>query len=313
MPCARALVVCVVGPTAAGKTDLGLDIAERLDGEIVSADSMQVYKGMDIGTAKLPGEKQRGIPHHMIDIVPPTRNFTAYEYAVLAREAIDGIRARGRLPVVVGGTGLYVKAIVDHLDFSRTARDDALRASLAAEAAQQGAENLHERLRGLDPEAAARIHPRDARRIIRALEIVVRTGRPVACAFSREEPPYECVQVGLSPERSVLYRRIDARVDHMMNQGLLDEVRRLMDMGCTQTHTAMQAIGYKELFQVLQGELTLESAAAAIKQASRRYAKRQLSWFRADSRVVWYDSSEDDMMALRRRVLMDLEHRLTGH
>ena len=300
-PSPAAPLLCVVGPTASGKTALSLDLAEAVDGEIVSADSMQVYRHMDIGTAKLPVSERRGIRHHLIDAAAPTETFSAHQYAELARSAIAGIRARGRLPVLVGGTGLYVRAVVDQFDFTQTARDEELRRQLAREAECLGAQALHARLGRLDPRAADRIHPRDLRRIIRALEVVMSTGRPLTASFSADGSLPRARMIGLTLPRDALYRRIDRRVDHMMEMGLLREVEALAALGCTREHTAMQAIGYKELLAVLHGGMELAEAVAAIKRASRRYAKRQLSWFRADPRVRWCECPEDDMMMAARR------------
>ncbi|MCY0876411.1 MAG: tRNA (adenosine(37)-N6)-dimethylallyltransferase MiaA [Firmicutes bacterium] len=292
----RQPIVCVVGPTAIGKTDLSLDLAQALHGEIVSADSMQVYRHMDIGTGKIPVVDRRSITHHMIDVVDPWVPFTVHEFAQMARSVLSDLDARQRIPIVVGGTGLYVKALIDHFDFAQTDRDPSLRDALTQEAERVGAPVLHERLRAKDPLSATRIHPNDLRRVIRALEIVERTGRPVEANRSQERPPYAPILIGLTGERERLYQRIERRIDHMVEEGLVAEVERLLALGCDETHTAMQAIGYKEILQYVRGTCSLEAAVAAVKQASRRYAKRQWSWFRADSRIVWYEWAEDGMM-----------------
>lgn len=286
----------IVGPTAVGKTELSLVLAEKLNGEIISADSMQVYKHMDIGTAKLPMNERRGIPHYMIDVVEPMATYSVHEYAVAARNHLRSIFARGKVPIVVGGTGLYFRALTENFDFTETNRNDELRQELEDLANVQGAPALHQKLAERDPVAANRIHPNDKKRIIRALEIVLQSGRSVQDNYQTQERPFVPILMGLNDERERLYRRIDARVDHMLELGLLDEVRDLMEMGCNESHTAMQAIGYKELLDYFYERITLTDAVATIKTASKRYAKRQLSWFRADKRIWWYHLQEDGMM-----------------
>lgn len=289
-------LLCLVGPTAVGKTDLSLDLAEQLQAEIVSVDSMQVYRHMNIGTGKVPLSERRGIQHHMIDVAEPTHPFTVHEFAEQARPLLQAIYARGKLPLLVGGTGLYVRALVDQYDFAQTDRDPVLRAQLEQEVDAEGAHILHARLQEQDPESAARIHPHDARRIIRALEIVQTTGGTVKNSSARAESPYHPVMIGLTCERDTLYSRIGQRIDHMVEQGLVREVEDLLALGCNEQHTAMQAIGYKEILEYLRGACTLQESIDTMKQASRRYAKRQWSWFRADKRLVWYERTEDGMM-----------------
>lgn len=289
-------VVCVVGPTAVGKTALSLDLAEALDAEVISADAMQVYRGMDIGTGKVLFEERRGIAHHMIDVADPTQSYTVHDYVQSAQAVLSDLAERGRMPVVVGGTGLYVRSLLEQFDFSNTAHNATLRADLTEQADKEGSQKLHEHLRALDDATAARIHPNDARRIIRALEIVMTTGQPVAQSRMVRPSPYRPVLIGLTADREALYRRIECRVDGMIRMGLIDEVRDLLTHGCRPTDTAMQAIGYKEIVNYLQGDCTRDDAIDAIKKASRRYAKRQWSWFRADARIVWYEGSEGGMM-----------------
>lgn len=289
-------LICIVGPTAIGKTDLSLDVAEALGADIVSADSMQVYRHMDIGTGKVPAHERRGVVHHMIDVVDPDASYTVHDYAQHARAVLAELAEKERLAIVVGGTGLYVKALIDHFDFADTDRDLALRDRLTALAQREGSPVLHERLRAQDPLSAARIHPNDARRIIRALEIVERTGQPVPVGRADEDTPYAPILIGLTAQREWLYRRIERRIDHMVEEGLIAEVRNLVSLGCDETHTAMQAIGYKEILQYVRGTCSLADAISSVKQASRRYAKRQWSWFRADPRIIWYERAEDGMM-----------------
>ena len=290
-------VICIVGPTAVGKSDVGVAVSQRCQGEVISADSMQVYRGMDIGTAKLSLEERQGIVHHMIDIVSPLTTYTVHDYAMAAREAVQACRHRGHLPIIVGGTGLYVRAIIDHFDFTQTQKDTTLRDALTREAEEIGSQLLHERLQGLDGEAANRIHPHDVRRIVRALEVVLTSGKTMQANYQQEESPFFPIMIGLTSDRNVLYERIEKRMDRMIERGLLEEVRTLLAMGCSHDHTAMQAIGYKELTGVLQGEIPLDVAIEQMKQATRRYAKRQLSWFRGDSRIEWYSTPEDGMIS----------------
>ncbi|MGV8082599.1 MAG: tRNA (adenosine(37)-N6)-dimethylallyltransferase MiaA [Coriobacteriia bacterium] len=283
-------VVAVVGPTAVGKTSFAEKLAVLSGGEIVSADSMQVYRGMDIGTAKPPVEERR-VPYHCLDIADPREAYSAALFQRAARSAIAGIAARGRVPVVVGGTGLYVRAALDALDFAPGDSTSPERRAYERFAAENGPEALHALLQERDPGSAAVIHPNNVRRVIRALEFADK-GESYAETRSRftvRRSLYDTVFFGLTMERSLLYERIDARVDEMMRLGLLGEVERLLAAGVPTDSTAMQAIGYKELADVVEGRAELAEAVAAIKQASRRYAKRQLTWFRADPRIHWID------------------------
>ncbi len=286
----------IAGPTAVGKTELSLQLAEVLGGEIISADSMQVYRHMDIGTAKLPREERRGILHYMIDVVEPTATYTVYEYATTARQCIRDVFSRGKVPIVVGGTGLYFRSLINEFDFTETVRDESLRTELEEVARVVGSVSLHARLAALDAEAAARIHPHDKKRLIRALEIVMQTGRSMRESYALRERQFVPFLVGLTDERERLYRRIDARVDHMIQMGLLREVEGLIALGCNERHSSMQAIGYKELVDYVEGRLGFNEAVELIKRSSRRYAKRQLSWFRAESRIKWYRLEENGMM-----------------
>lgn len=283
----------MVGPTAVGKSDVGVLLAQMLGGEVVSADSMQVYRGLDIGTGKLPPHKRRGIPHHLIDVVDPEEKFSVAEYEELALCAIREIQGRGRLPVLVGGTGLYYRAVVRAYLFPGPGADPELRARLSAEAKISGPAALHRRLAAVDPPAAERIHPNDLRRIIRALEVHTLTGTPIsALQTAPEDLRFDLVAIGLTAPREVLYRRIDARVDEMLSQGLLDEVRGLVDRGLESWLTSVQALGYKEFFPYLRGSEELGTAVDRLKQGTRRYAKRQMTWFRREREVRWLDRGE---------------------
>jgi tRNA dimethylallyltransferase len=286
-------IVAVVGATAAGKTGLSLDLAERLGGEIVNTDAMAVYRGMDIGTATpSPAERQR-VPHHLFDLLDVTEPLTVAEFQGWARIAIAEVRGRGRPPVLVGGSALYTRAVVDRFEFP--GHDPDVRRGLEAELAGSGPRALHERLAGIDPEAAARILPDNGRRIVRALEVVAITGRP----FSATLPEHDyadprTIQIGVDIDRPTLDERIAQRVREMFEAGFVDEVRRLLDAGLSEGRTARTAIGYREVASYLAGDLTLDEAVEATAAATRRFSRRQDSWFRKDPRVLWvpWDASD---------------------
>jgi len=294
---ANTHVVAVVGPTASGKTALAEELAVRLGGEVVSADSMQVYRGMDIGTAKPPLPDRRA-PYHCLDLVEPGEPFSAALYQHHARAAIADIAARGRVPIVCGGTGLYVRAALDEMEFPEGQQvSNPERERYERYAAEHGAEALHLMLAARDPASADAIHPTNVRRVVRALEML---DQGVFYAeqkegFSARTSHYPTSYVGLTTERPVLYRRIDERVDAMIEGGLLGEVETLLERGLRAALTSRQAIGYKELVPVVDGSTSLAVAVAAIKQATRRYAKRQLTWFRADERVSWVDVTDSSL------------------
>jgi len=287
-------VAAVVGPTAVGKSAVAEGLALARGGEIVSADSMQVYRGMDIGTAKMPPDA-RLVPYHCIDLVDPGSPYSAALYQRDARAALADIDARGRSAVLVGGTGLYVRAALDAMEFPMGEYVSPVREAIERRAEALGREGLHRLLEQRDPESAALIHPNNVRRVVRALELL-ETGGPTyaeqATHFSERRTEVPAKLIGLTMQRSALYARIDTRVDAMVADGLLDEVRTLLASGYRQALTAAQAIGYKELVPVVEAGAELEEAVAAIKQATRRYAKRQLTWFRADPRIEWIDVTE---------------------
>ncbi len=281
-------VVAVVGPTAAGKSEAALRIAEALGGEVVNADSMQMYRGMDIGTAKLTVPERRGVPHHLLDVWDVRETASVAAYQALARGVIDALRARGVVAVVVGGSGLYVRAALDALEFPGT--DAAVRERLEAELAAVGPEALYERLRAVDPAAAARIEPGNGRRTVRALEVIELTGRPFSAGPGMTEyaGAYDAVYVGVDPERAVLDERIERRVDVMWERGLVAEVRALERAGLREGVTARRALGYQQVLAYLAGETTEQAAREETKRATRRFARRQGSWFRRDPRIAWY-------------------------
>jgi tRNA dimethylallyltransferase len=278
-------VITVVGPTAAGKSGLSLRLARALGGEIVNADSMQLYRGMDIGTAKLGPAARAGLPHHLLDIWEVTRTASVSEYQQLARAAIAEIRGRGRIPILVGGSGLYVRAAIDNLEFPGT--DPALRDGLEAELAELGAAALHARLACADPAAAAAILPGNGRRIVRALEVIQLSGRPFSATLPGYESVYPAVQIGLRRPRAELDRRIADRVGQMWQAGFVAEVRDLAGRGLRAGRTASRALGYAQVLRFLAGEWPEERAAAETVRATRRFARRQEAWFRRDPRIQW--------------------------
>ena len=297
-------VIC--GPTAVGKTSLAVALAENLRGEIICADSRTIYRGMDIGTAKPSAELRARVPHHVLDIADPEGTFTVADFQRVARRAIQDIRSRGRLPLLVGGTGLYIRAVVDDLSIPRVPPDRALRDRLMTEERAAGTGALHRRLTTLDPAAAARIHPANLRRVIRALEVIEATGRPISEQQQRGRRPLRATMIGLVAERAALYRRIDARVDEQLAAGLADETRRLLTLGIPAAAPSLQTLGYKELAGWLQGAYGYEEAVRLLKRNTRRYAKRQLTWFRRDPRIEWIDITDltDAALVARARAMM---------
>lgn len=286
-------ILVVTGPTATGKTALSVELAKKLGGEIVSADSMQIYRGMDIGTAKVTKAEMQNIPHHMIDIADPSEDYSVSRYVEEADAAVRGILSRGRLPIVTGGTNLYIDSLIAGLDFAEKAEDAALRESLNKQYDDIGGEAMLEHLRGFDPERAAKLHPADKRRIVRAVEIYILTGETITRhdEETKKRPKrYDAVKIALTfADRAVLYDRINARVDKMVSDGLFDEVKGLLDSGLSPESTSMQAIGYKEPAAYFRGEMSKDAAIELIKLSSRRYAKRQLTWLRRDTTVLWHE------------------------
>ena len=287
-------VVAVVGPTAAGKSALSLELAHALDGEVVNADSMQLYRGMDIGTAKLTVDERHGVPHHVLDVWDVTEPASVAAYQALARAAVDGILARGRVPLLVGGSGLYVRAVLEEFEFPGT--DPDLRAELEAELAAHGPAPLYARLSVADPAAAARILPSNGRRIVRALEVITLTGRPFTAELPQPRPVYPALQLGVDLDPAVLDERIARRVDHMWAAGLVDEVRALAARGLRGGRTASRALGYQQVLRYLAGECREDDARAETVRATRRFVRRQRSWFRRDPRVGWLDAAAPDLV-----------------
>lgn len=282
-------ILCIVGPTASGKTNYAVQTAAERNGEVVSCDSMQIYKYMDIGTAKPTASEMQGIRHHMIDFVDPRENYSVADFVKDANNCISDILNRGKLPILCGGTGLYIDSIINGIEFASDGIDKAYRAELEAFARENGAEALHAMLAKKDVSAAQKIHPNNIKRVIRALEIIKSTGmtKTEADAAALKEPLYNAEMIGLYTEREELYKRINARVDKMLDMGLLDEVRRLIDMEIPRDSTAMQAIGYKELVEYIDGRVLYTEAVEKIKRESRRYAKRQMTWFKRNEKIKW--------------------------
>lgn len=286
--------LCIVGPTASGKTGLAIRLAHALDGEIINMDSMQIYRRMDIGTAKPTLTQRENVPHHLLDIVEPTDSFTVAQYADLADVAIRAVYRRGRLPIVTGGTGFYLRALTDGLRLGGVQSDPAIRERLKATAEEpNGKQKLHARLLAVDPQSAAKLHENDVQRVCRALEVFELTGQPISGQMNaREEQPYRFCILGTTLERSALYARTDARVEAMFGKGLPDEVRALLDSGVPPQAQAMQGIGYKELVPVFRARVSLEEAKQAVKLNTRHYAKRQWTWFRAIGDIAWIDMQQ---------------------
>ena len=287
-------MIILAGPTAVGKTAASIRLAKAVGGEIISADSMQVYRYMDIGSAKIRPEEMEGVPHHLVDVLEPEEDFNVVRFQQMAKAAAEEIYARGRIPIVAGGTGFYIQALLYDIDFTENDGDSSFRRELEKTAEEKGGEYLHALLQEADPEAALQIHPHNIKRMIRALEFHHQTGRKISEHNERErekESPYHYAYFVLTDERSRLYERIDRRVDLMMEEGLLDEVRFLKERGVRRDSTAMQGLGYKELYACLDGEYPLEEAVRIIKRDTRHFAKRQLTWFKRERDVIWADKS----------------------
>ncbi len=287
--------IAIVGPTATGKSQLGIALAEALGGEVINADAMQLYRGMDIGTAKVTETERRGVPHHLLDVLDVTETASVAAYQRDVRATIESLLAAGRVPVLVGGSGLYIRAVLDELDFPGT--DAGIRARLEAELTAVGAAALHERLVELDPVAATAILPSNGRRVVRALEVIELTGRPFSATMPRPGPArYDAVQLGLDLATDELDRRVDERVTRMFAAGLVDEVRTLEKQGLRLGRTASRALGYQQVLDQLDGDHDLVAAATATAQATRRFVRRQRSWFRRDQRVTWLDAARPDLV-----------------
>lgn len=292
----RPLVI-LTGPTAVGKSALSIALAKTIGGEIVSADSMQVYRHMDIGSAKIRPEEMEGVPHHLIDVLEPTEAFNVVVFQKLAEQAIAEIYGRGHVPILVGGTGFYIQALLYDIDFTENDEDTALRHSLEELAGREGAEALYERLRVVDPASCESIHAHNVKRVIRAIEFYEKTGKRISDHNKEQREnvsPYRFAYFVLNDDREKIYQRIDRRVDLMLEQGLVEEVLSLREMGCHKGMVSMQGLGYKEILSYLEGEISLEEAVYLIKRDTRHFAKRQLTWFRREKEVIWVQKNVFD-------------------
>ena len=297
-------LIVLTGPTAVGKSKLSIELAKRIGGEIISADSMQVYKHMDIGTDKISVAKMDGVPHHLIDILEPDEPFNVFLFQKLVKEAIVDISGRGKIPIIVGGTGFYIQAVLYDIDFTETDEDNTIRHELEERVRKEGTSGIYEELKSVDPESALLIHENNSKRVIRALEYYKKTGRKISehnKEQSEKVSPYDFYYFVLTDDREVLYSRIDKRVDAMIEDGLVDEVKELRKLDIPKTATSMQSLGYREIFGYLDGEYDLERAIYLIKRNTRHFAKRQLTWFRREKEVRWIDKSafnRDDNLVL---------------
>jgi tRNA dimethylallyltransferase len=285
-------LLVIVGPTGVGKTALSLELAQSFNGEIISGDSMQVYRGMDIGTAKASKQEQEQVPHHLLNLLEPNESFSVQQYQTIARQKILEIYQRKHLPILVGGTGLYIESVVLDYQMAKVTENPKLRQQLSELANKKGNEFLHHRLQLIDPITAKKLHPNDLRRIIRAIEVFELTGQPLSEQKQKNSSPFEVLWIGLTMPRDQLYDQINHRVDQMLHMGLESEVRQLLATKQFEHHTASQAIGYKEMIQYIKGYISFETAVNDIKRSSRRYAKRQLSWFRRIPEIHWFDKTD---------------------
>lgn len=305
----RPLVI-ITGPTASGKTALSIELAKQIGGEIISADSMQVYRHMDIGSAKVTKEEMDGVPHHLIDVLEPSEEFNVVRFQEMARKAMEEIYERGKIPIIAGGTGFYIQALLYDIDFTETDEDNSIREELEQKARTEGAAVLHDMLREIDPESAEAIHENNVKRVIRAIEFYRQTGKKISDHNRQEREkssPYQFLYYVIDLPRELLYSRIEQRVDQMVEQGLVEEVKALQAMGCTRDMVSMQGLGYKEILDYLNGQLTLDEAVYVLKRDTRHFAKRQLTWFRRERDVRWLEletfaGSREEML---RSVLKD--------
>lgn len=288
-------LIVLTGPTAVGKTSLSISLAKAVNGEIISADSMQVYKKMDIGSAKIRSEEMQGIPHYLVDVLEPEEEFHIVKFQQMAKKAMGDIYSRGKIPILVGGTGFYIQAVTKDIDFTEAQQENDYRKELEALAEEKGGEHLHEMLRKVDPVSADAIHAHNVKRVIRALEFYNQNGSPISAHNEEQkqhESPYNLAYFVLNMPRELLYERIDLRVDQMMKEGLLEEVSRLKEEGCHRGMVSMQGLGYKEILAYLDGEYPLEEAVRVLKRDTRHFAKRQLTWFRREQELTWVNKDQ---------------------
>ncbi|MDD2979215.1 MAG: tRNA (adenosine(37)-N6)-dimethylallyltransferase MiaA [Hespellia sp.] len=304
-------LVILTGPTAVGKTRASIGLAKSIGGEIISADSMQVYQHMDIGSAKITREEMEHVPHYLVDEISPEEEFHVVRFQNMAKKAMKQIYENGHIPIIVGGTGFYIQALLYDIDFTENEKDEQYRQGLEQMAKEKGAGYLHEQLQKVDEKSALEIHANNVKRVIRALEYYHQTGQPISEHNERErqkQSPYNFAYFVLNDQREILYQRIDARVDAMMQMGLEAEVKELRDMGMNRNHVSMQGLGYKEILEYLDGECTLDEAVYKIKRDTRHFAKRQLTWFKRERDVIWLDKhlySEEELLELMKKELRE--------
>ena len=308
-------LIILTGPTAVGKTKASIALAKAVNGEIISADSMQVYKHMDIGSAKIRPEEMQGIKHYLVDVLEPDEEFHVVRFQQMAKEAMAEIYAKGKIPIIVGGTGFYIQAILNDIDFTENNEDSPYRKELEQIALEKGNEFVHQLLAEVDPESAETIHANNVKRVIRALEFYKQTGQKISEHNERErakESPYDFCYFVLNDERDTLYNRIELRIDQMIEEGLIDEVKSLKDKGYTRDMVSMQGLGYKEILDYLNGESTLEEAVYILKRDTRHFAKRQLTWFRREREVIWIQKNEfhHDEEAILNQMLIHIRERM---
>lgn len=312
----KKLLLVIVGPTAVGKTEIAIEVAKKIDGEIISADSMQIYRYMNIGTAKPTEEEKKGIPHHLIDIVNPDQEFTVADYKYLAEKAIEEITKRKKIPLLSGGTGLYINAVCYNYSFSDFHKDEELRRELNLLAEKNGNEYLYNILKEVDPKSAEKIHKNNRKRMIRALEVYYRTGKPFSF-FEKEnekkESPYDLIIFGLTRPREELYERINNRVLKMIEQGLIEEVKNLLKMGYSKELNSMKGLGYKEIIEYLEGKASLEEAIYKIQRDTRHYAKRQYTWFKKNKDIIWLDVSKEGKEKIIQYIVFTVEGKLKNY
>ncbi|MDF2887229.1 MAG: tRNA delta(2)-isopentenylpyrophosphate transferase [Lacrimispora sp.] len=303
-------LIIITGPTAAGKTDLSVRLARAIGGEIISADSMQVYRHMDIGSAKITEEEKRGIPHYLIDVLNPDEEFNVAVFQKLAKDAVNTIYSHGNIPIVTGGTGFYIQALLYDIDFTENGEDSSIREELEMMGREKGGDYLHELLHKIDPDSAGEIHPNNKKRVIRAIEFFRQTGEKISEHNRREREkssPYDFLYYTVNMDRDALYQRIDRRVDLMMEQGLVEEVKRLKKIGCTRNMVSMQGLGYKEILDYLQGDCTLDDAVYILKRDTRHFAKRQITWFKRerDVRDLYLPDFDYDLERVLKKIVQD--------
>ena len=303
-------LIIITGPTAAGKTNLSVRLARAIGGEIISADSMQVFRHMDIGSAKITEEEKRGVPHYLIDVLNPDEEFNVAVFQKMARDAVNTIYSHGNIPIVTGGTGFYIQALLYDIDFTDNGEDSSIREELELLGREKGGEYLHDLLHKIDPDAAGEIHPNNKKRVIRAIEFFRQTGEKISEHNRREREkssPYNFLYYTVNMDRETLYQRIDRRVDLMMEQGLVEEVKKLKEMGCTRNMVSMQGLGYKEILDYLQGDCTLEEAVYILKRDTRHFAKRQITWFKRerDVRDLYLPEFDYDLEQVLKKIVQD--------